>query len=107
MGWFRRKPRVFSMPVPPWERRAIEGAGSPLAPELEAMAMKLVQIGRDPNGLRRDEVRAIGEQLNRRGGRTAMLEVIHRADAVARQRTGEPILRPIERTWDGIGDWQG
>ena len=62
----------------------------------------------DPEGHRRfdaahrDEVRAIGEQLNALGGMQAMRRV---GEAFASRR---PIhARKLETTWNGIGSWMG
>jgi hypothetical protein len=44
-------------------------------------------------------VRDIGEELNRRGGEAAMQEMI--------RHFSSPTTRYIDRTWSGIGSWQG
>jgi hypothetical protein len=65
----------------------------------------LVRSGQEPHrGLRYPvRVRAIGRHLDKLGGVPLMREVLH----LAQTMTPRPILRNIEASWHGIGDWRG
>jgi hypothetical protein len=110
MGWFsrwqdERYSRLLEKARRDRSRRAA-AENPPMSPELEELALELVAIGRNTDGNWR-QVRTIGERLDEIGGFTLMVEVLHRAEAIALQRGSESLLRPIERAWDGIGRWQG
>lgn len=65
---------------------------------------QLIRSGKQPDGWLRDavEIRAIGHRLNDEGGLRLMRSVIERAEALSPWR----ILREIESSWGGIGDWR-
>lgn len=84
----------------------------PLPTRYEADAARLVELAPSALGDNEEEVRAIGERLNQRGGRSMMAAVLHRAEALSVQRGSYneqfdySIIRRIEVAWDGIGEWQ-
>jgi hypothetical protein len=57
----------------------------------------------EPELRARVRVREIGHHLNELGGRPLMIDVLHLAEELSRQR----ILRAVEMCWDEIGDWRG
>lgn len=73
---------------------------------LEALAIRLSQIGEAARDSGRDEVREIGEDLNTAGGSVLMLEVLVRADSLSLHSGGPIIESTVEWAWDGIGQWQ-
>ncbi|WP_117209170.1 hypothetical protein [Allorhizocola rhizosphaerae] len=79
----------------------------PLSAEQEAAAARLVQLGPSALGGKRNEVRAIGEELSRAGGVPLMRAVLHRAEVLSLRQNSVSILREVEMAWNNIGDWMG
>lgn len=73
---------------------------------LEALAIRIAQIGYPGLYENRDEVRAIGQDLHTAGGKALMVTVLRRADAICLASAEPSIAGPLESEWDGIGDWQ-
>jgi hypothetical protein len=79
----------------------------PLSPEHLAIAAQLVHIGPSALSGARNEVQAIGAELDRAGGMPLMRAILHHAEVLSLRQNSISILRAIEMAWDGIGDWRG
>jgi len=96
------------------EEEAAAVAKTRARPEIEALFSELLRIGSAEQFLKYDSsgkyddrgnhlrTYAIGQELNRLGGMKLMLAGFYRV------RVSLPAVRAaeLERTWDGIGDWQ-
>jgi len=82
----------------PFERMLEKQSGTPLPPNLEVIAQKAAKLAKQ--GGKMDELKKIGEDLNRRGGIHLMKSVIYRIGYLGAS------MRTVEIAWDGIGDWQ-
>lgn len=102
----RIRERIARSPVPLMGDIVIDDADGLRIRGLEALAIRLAQIGEEARNVGRDEVREIGQELNTAGGSALMLEVLVRADSLSLYSGGPTIESTVERVWDGIGEWQ-
>jgi hypothetical protein len=79
----------------------------PLSTAHREAAAKLVQLGPLALGSARDDVRAIGEELDRAGGVPLMRAVLHEAEVMSLRQNSISILREVEMAWNNIGAWMG
>lgn len=96
-----------------------EAAARRLGELLERYPMKVYKLGQAQGHLMWDinyidshsneeffqerfEIRQIGRELDRKGGKDLMRAVAHRASEVGPQW----VLHHVERLWDGIGEWR-
>lgn len=85
----------------------------PLPSVHEIEANRLAQIGSQALGAHREEVRAIGQRLNQKGGFSLMTAALERAEALSVQQgpyyeyADRSIRRSLDMAWNDIGGWRG